>query len=248
MGSFIRTAYAWLLLSVIMLPLFPVAWLVHRATRRSDPLRGGFRRFLSSWVSSYALLTPLYRFDISGREKLPRSGAYVLVANHESGLDTLALLLLHTPARFLADAGLFEIPLGGWLFRAGRHIPVRRGDRSREQSGQRVVESMLAAIDEGSPIAVFPEGDLSPDGMAEFKLGAFVVAKRSGTPIYPVRINGTGRAWRPGTVVVTGRHEIGIHVLDPITSEQVAASSADELALLARKAIEAAASRGVHPC
>ena len=238
MGSLIRTAYAWVLLSVIALPLFPVARIVYWATARADPLRGEFRRFVSRWVSSYGALTPLYRFEITGRDKLPEEGAYVLVANHESGLDTLALLLLRTPARILAEAGLFEIPLAGWLFRACRHIPIRRGDRESGHAATRLMES---AINEGSPVAVFPEGDLSPDTMAEFKPGAFVVAKRTHCRIYPVRLDGTGKAWRPGTAVVKGRHDIGIHVLDAISPEQVASLSVDELILVTRKAIQAAA-------
>ena len=220
-----------------MLPLFPVAVVVFAATAPFDPRRRWLRIFAATWISSYAHLTPLYRFHIEGREHLPRRGAYILVANHESGLDVLALLLLRTPARFLAEAWMFAIPLAGRLFRACRHIPVRIGDR---ESGRLALASAEASLREGSPVAIFPEGRLSPDGMAEFRPGAFVLAQRTEMPIVPVLLEGTGRAWRPGTLAVHGTHEIRIAVLPPISSEEVAASSPMGLAADTRERIEKA--------
>ncbi len=111
---------------------------------------------------------------------------------------------------------MFRIPLAGWLFRACRHIPVKPGDR---ESGRRALEAAESSIDSGTPVAIFPEGKLSPDGLSEFKPGAFVLAARTGTPIVPVRLSGTGRAWRPGTVVVRGAHQIGISLHAPIRGD-----------------------------
>jgi len=226
MWSSIRSTYAWILLSLIMLPLFPVAWIVALATGRRDPLRSRLRVFVSSWVSLYARLTPLYRFQVEDADRLPRDRPYVLVANHESGLDVLCLLYLRTPARFLAESWLFEVPLAGPLFRRCRHIPVKIGDR---ESGRAALAQAAGALAEGSPVAVFPEGQLSPDRLAVFKPGAFVAAQRAGVPIVPVLLEGAGQAWRPGTMVVEGRHEIRIAVLEPIGAEEVATTSPEAL-------------------
>lgn len=214
--STLRTAYAWVLLSVIVLPLFPVAFLLRPLLLWRDPSGDGLRRLTAAWVSLYTRLTPLYRFTVDGVEHVPREGPYVIVANHESGLDVLTLLYLGTPARFLAETWMFRIPLAGWLFRACRHIPVKPGDRD---SGRRALEAAESAIAAGTPVAIFPEGKLSPDGLAELKPGAFVLAARTRAPIVPVRLSGTGRAWRPGTVVVHGAHEIGISVGAPIAGD-----------------------------
>jgi 1-acyl-sn-glycerol-3-phosphate acyltransferase len=93
---------------------------------------------------------------------------------------------------------------------------------------------------DGSPIAVFPEGSYSSRGLAEFKPGAFVAAKRAGVPIVPVLIEGTGAAWAPGTVVVHGKHRIRIAVQAPIDAEEVAASSVDALIERTREKLVAA--------
>lgn len=224
MWSTVRTAYAWVLLSVIVLPLFPAVLVLAPFFARADPSGDSLRRFTSRWVSLYARLTPLYRFKIEGIAHLPQHGPYVLVANHESGLDVLTLLLLRTPARFLAETWMFRIPLAGWLFRKCRHIPVKPGDR---ESGRKALAAAERSIREGTPVTIFPEGKLCPDGLGELKPGAFVLAARTGVPLIPVSIAGTGAAWRPGTVVVHGAHEIGIRIHDPLDATT---ATPDELA------------------
>jgi len=76
--------------------------------------------------------------------------------------------------------------------------------------------------------------------MAPFRAGAFVAAQRAGVPIVPLLLEGTGTAWRPGTMVVRGRHEIRIVVLPEISAEVVGRESPERLSELARSAILAA--------
>jgi len=235
--SFLRSVYAWALLTIVMLPLFPAAWLYARATARRDPDRTRLRVFVATWVSAYARLTPLYSFAVEGRERLPATGPYVLVANHESGLDSLSILYLRTPARFLAEAWIFRVPLAGPLLRACGHIRVKPGDR---ESGRRALEEVGEVLSKGSPVAIFPEGVLSPEGMTRFRPGAFVAARRAGVPIVPVLLEGTGQAWRPGTLVVRGRHDIRIAVLPPIDAAEVASTDPETLAERTRTAIASA--------
>ena len=240
LASRIRSAYAWGLLTLIMLPLFPLASLRRMLTRRSDPRRDRLRVFVARWISLYGRFTPLYEFRIEGRERLP-AGPHVLVANHESGLDVLCLMQLHTPARFLAEHWLFAIPLAGRLFRDCRHLPVEIGDR---ESGRRALEGAEAALTEGTPVAIFPEGRLSPAGLAPFKPGAFVLAKRAGVPLVPVRIEGAARAWQPGNLTVRGRHRIRVSVLDPVFADEVKATEADVLSQRVRAALQGAGAAG----
>ncbi len=234
--SRIRSAYAWALLTLVMLPLFPVASLRRVLTARSDPQRDRLRVFVARWVSLYGRFTPLYHFRIEGREHLPK-GAHVLVANHESGLDVLCLLQLHSPARFLAEHWLFAIPLAGRLFEDCRHLPVEIGNR---ESGRRALVEAEEALAAGTPVVVFPEGTLSPGGLSEFKPGAFVLAKRAGVPLVPVLIEGAARAWQPGALIVEGRHDIRIAVLPPLGADEVKAAEAEVLSQRVRDRLVAA--------
>jgi len=200
-----------------------------------DPRRDRLRRMVARWASLYGKWSPLYHIEIEGRSHFPRSGAYVVVANHESGLDTLLLLMLGTPARFLAEHWLFHATGAGWLMRTCRHIEVKVGDR---ESGHRALEEAVRALAEGSPVAIFPEGRYDEGVLNEFRPGAFVTAKRTGAAIVPVLIEGSGRAWRPGTLVVHGRHTIRLVVSRPITAEIVEAETVEELIERTRKQLE----------
>ncbi len=223
-----------------MLPLFPVALVVRLVSQPFDRRGDWYRTFVATWVSMYGRLTPLYGFRIEGRERIPARGGYVLVANHESGLDTLAVMMLRTPARILGNLRHLRIPIAGLLFRSLAVIPVKPGDR---QSGRAAIEEIEASLRAGTPVVVFPEGDLFPDTMGDFRSGAFVAAKRAGVPLIPLLLEGMGRAWRPGTMVVHGRHELRIAVLDPIDRRTVEASTVSQLADLARDRIVAARAR-----
>ncbi len=107
-----------------------------------------------------------------------------------------------------------------------QHIRVEPGNR---ESGRAALEEAARALDEGTPVVVFPEGELSPDEMADFRPGAFVAAKRAGVPIVPVLLEGAGQAWRPGTLVVRGAHVIRIAVQPPIDVHGVDEPDADAL-------------------
>lgn len=237
MGSKIRSTYAWLLLSVIMLTLFPVAWLFEKLTASRDPGGDRLRIMIARWVSLYARWTPLYTFTVEGRDRLPQDRPFVLVANHESGLDVLTMTYLKTRARFLAESWIFDVPLMGPFMRRSRHIGVEIGNR---ESGRAALAEAERVLEAGCPVMIFPEGVLSPDEMAPFRPGAFVLAKRAGVPIFPVLLEGTGKAWRPGTLVVQGAHQIRIAVLPAIPAPVVAQEDAEKLSDMARSAIVAA--------
>jgi 1-acyl-sn-glycerol-3-phosphate acyltransferase len=89
-------------------------------------------------------------------------------------------------------------------------------------------------------VAIFPEGKMTPGGPAEFRPGAFVLAHRAGVPLVPVLLEGTGRAWRPGTMVVQGRHEIRISVLEPLSEDEVKSAEPDLLSARVRAMLVAA--------
>jgi 1-acyl-sn-glycerol-3-phosphate acyltransferase len=214
-ASRIRSGYAWIVFAVILLGLLPVAFFAAKIAQARGKSRNGLRRLVGRWLSVYAFHSPLYHFHIQGREHLPLEGAYVLVANHESGLDVLCLFLLGSPARFLSADWVTRIPAVGPLFHWCEYIAM---DPASRESRARAMAEVARSLASGTPVAIFPEGRI-PDpseGLAEFRPGAFRAALEAGVPIVPVVLSGTGRAWAPRTVTVEGRHTIHIRVLPAI--------------------------------
>ena len=135
---------------------------------------------------------------VEGLEHAPRQGPYIMVSNHCSNLDPpfIGAAIGHHTGRvihFMAKDEISRWPLIGWLARSAGVFFVRRGEGDR--AAQRIALEHLAA---GRPIGIFPEGTRSRDGvLREPKLGVALLAIRSGVPLLPVGISGSGRIF-PG--------------------------------------------------
>lgn len=135
---------------------------------------------------------------VEGLEHAPREGPYILVSNHSSNFDPpfIGAAIGHHTGRvihFMAKDEISHWPLVGWLARSSGVFFVRRGEVDR--SAQRVALGHLAA---GRPIGLFPEGTRARDGqLRQARHGAALIAIRSGVPLLPVGITGSGRIF-PG--------------------------------------------------
>lgn len=136
------------------------------------------------------LVRILFRVEVLGKERLPKTGAYILCFNHVTHLDPLAVAYgtyfgLKRGPHFLAKGSLFRVPLLGPILIAAGQVPVYRG-------GRRNVEPMEAAfkfLDAGHVITIFPEGTLTrePNGWPmRGKTGSVRMAIEAGVPIYAV--------------------------------------------------------------
>ncbi|MGE5707405.1 MAG: lysophospholipid acyltransferase family protein [Bacteroidota bacterium] len=121
---------------------------------------------------------------------VPVSGGAVVVANHASNLDPLALsLAVEPPLAFMAKAEMFKVPLLAPLIRSLGAFPVHRGG-----GGRPTIEAAIQQAKEGRLVAMFPEGTRTKDGnLQPLKAGVAIIALEAGVPILPVAIHGTYR-------------------------------------------------------
>lgn len=141
---------------------------------------------------------------------VPRLSAPVLLAaNHPTTLDPLLLqLALKLPCSILLTRVVFSIPLVKTLLSAARHLPV--GERG--EGGKPLIEAAAEIARTGRPLAIFPEGCLSPGPeLAPLRSGAVRIAATARIPIVPVGIavsrEGTREiSWPLGPNPQTGRY------------------------------------------
>ena len=136
-----------------------------------------------------AVLQPLSRRDWSGQEHLPPTGGVIVVANHISNADPLALgqFLAYSGRwpRFLAKSSLFGVPGFGRLLRRVGQIPVERGS-------SRSVDALAAArvsLEQGRAVVVYPEGTITRDPdlwPMRGRTGAARLALATTFPVVPV--------------------------------------------------------------
>lgn len=143
------------------------------------------------WWARWVLWVTDVHVDVLGIENLALDRAQIIVANHVSWYDVLALAA-HTPKRyrFVAKKELARVPLWGHAWVAAGHISVDRTDNQRaiaslDQAGRTILE-------DNSSVIIFPEGTRSRTGeLQSFKKGAFLLALHNGIDIVPVGVQGT---------------------------------------------------------
>ncbi|MBQ5352850.1 MAG: 1-acyl-sn-glycerol-3-phosphate acyltransferase [Alistipes sp.] len=170
---------------------------------------------------------PTWRRKIEGLENIDKKKSYVIVINHNSMVDILALYFLPLNFRWVSKREVFRIPYVGQLLTIHGDIAI---DRSKgADSMRKVSEDGKMWIGRGASIAMFPEGTRSKSGeMGRFKQGAFALAKEAGVEILPVVMHGT-RTVLNKFYLVNWRNVLKVSVLPPISAEEVAATPMPEL-------------------
>ena len=200
------------------------------------PPRGDwFLRFARGWARTILGFSGI-RVSVLHAERLLSREGFVVVANHESYADILVLLArLPLPVRFLAKRSVFRVPVLGWSIAAAGFVPVDRGERTRSHS---TVEAALKVLQSGRCVVVFPEETRARTGeLLPFKKGAALLALRSGFPLLPVGVAGTGRALPRGSFQITAGR-VALSIGEPIAVANRSARERDELTREAREAIE----------
>jgi 1-acyl-sn-glycerol-3-phosphate acyltransferase len=115
----------------------------------------------------------------------PHGGASLVVANHISWLDILAINAVH-PSRFVSKSDVRRWPLIGWLVACGGTLFI---ERERKRDALRVVHQVADALRKGQTIALFPEGTTSlGHGLLPFHANLLQAAVSTGTPIQAVAL------------------------------------------------------------
>lgn len=154
------------------------------------------------------------RRDWRGMENIPSSGPVLVVANHISHVDPLALAhFVYDAGRwpvFLAKASLFTAPVLGPLIRRFEQTPVERGTVDAVKALQAAVDS----LNDGKCVIIYPEGtttrepDLWP---MRGKTGAARLWLATGAPVVPVVTWGPQRLFDPRT------HKVRVVPQTPVT-------------------------------
>jgi 1-acyl-sn-glycerol-3-phosphate acyltransferase len=147
---------------------------------------------------SWPVLKAAFRLRVKGVENVPRTGGFVLAANHLSNFDPWPLGIPLFPRRFLrfmAKSELFWFPLS-WIAYAGGAFPVRRGERDEE-----AIARAVSLCRDGHAVVMFPEGTRRKKGMrkkheARWRTGAARIALEAGVPLVPAAVAGTDRLAR----------------------------------------------------
>jgi 1-acyl-sn-glycerol-3-phosphate acyltransferase len=136
---------------------------------------------------TYAIFAAISDFRVDGRENLPKEGPLLVVSNHFSFLDPVAVIAISPwPIEFVGGFRTPNAPpLASWLREMWGFYPVYRGTGS-----QIAFRAAQAVFDQRGVMGIFPEGSSAHALLRAPRPGAAFMAARSRPRILPVGLDG----------------------------------------------------------
>jgi putative phosphoserine phosphatase/1-acylglycerol-3-phosphate O-acyltransferase len=144
-------------------------------------------------------LFPYASFTITGTEHIPTRGPAILVGNHRSYFDPVAVAMAiartNRTVRFLGKKEVFDAPVVGQMATALGGIRVERGTGSDAP-----LQAAADALKAGDLVAIMPQGTI-PRGRSFYepqlkgRWGAARLAALADVPVIPIGLWGTEKVW-----------------------------------------------------
>ena len=219
----------WLVLATII--VFPPITLVSLFSKTGNSMFQLAR--LWAWI---ILKVTAVRVVVRGGDKIDRTRAYMIIANHQSHFDgpALALGLGGLQFRWIAKKELLRVPLFGHCLNSSRNIFI---DRTNRESAIASIQKGMTKLPDGAGVMCFAEGTRSASGrIGSFKKGGFAAALDKGMPLLPVTINGSHHVLPKGRLMFRSGI-IELVVGDPIETVGKSADHLDDIVQETRQAI-----------
>ena len=168
------------------------------------------RKFGRIWSRFNAYMTPMF-VSVLGMENIDPNRSYIVVANHLSLYDILAVYgWLPMDFRYVMKMELRRVPIMGYSAEKIGHICI---DRSNTERAITTINAARDKISDGTSIFFFPEGKRSStNAMLPFKKGAFRLALDMQLPVVPITIIGTNDIVPTDTIsLFPGKVKIIVH-------------------------------------
>jgi 1-acyl-sn-glycerol-3-phosphate acyltransferase len=110
----------------------------------------------------------------------------MIISNHQSHLDLMAIMMLTPKLIILTKNWVWHNPFYGIVIRYADFFPITDTEQMKND--------LKTKVEEGYSVMIFPEGTRSEDSRIQrFHRGAFYLAEQLGLDILPVFIDGFGK-------------------------------------------------------
>ncbi|WP_159022226.1 MMPL family transporter [Formosa sp. L2A11] len=134
----------------------------------------------------------------------------IIIANHTSFLDILAIGMLHPKIIFLVNDWVYNSPVFGKAVQLAGFYPVSSGIENG-------LDHLKKKVEQGYTLMAFPEGTRSKTHkIKRFHKGAFYLAEQFNLDIVPVLIHGNSEVIPKGESMIRDGH-ITLKIMDRIT-------------------------------
>lgn len=204
--------------------LFTIGAIICGLTFWFDPNRRLLHYYASAWGYHYLWINRGWKVRFEGLDYIDPKKTYVIVANHQSLTDILALYGLFKPYKFVSKESIFKVPFVGWNMQINQYVLIKRGDM---KSIKEMMQTCRNWLKRGASILMFPEGTRSEDGeIHDFRDGSFRLAAECGVEVVPIVINGTAEILSKTAREIKYTGPVTIKVLPPVNPQDFGNKSA----------------------
>lgn len=173
--------------SVTLMPILPIS---------KKTSMGWFHKIISKFFKSVLYTNPFVKKTIINESGEDFSKPAVIIANHTSFLDILAVGMLNPKICFLVNDWVYNSPIFGKAVQKADFYPVSSGIENS-------LEPLKKKIEEGYSLMAFPEGTRSDSNkIKRFHKGAFYLANQFNLDILPVLIHGNSEVNPKGSFII----------------------------------------------
>ena len=149
-------------------------------------MKGVIRFLLQVWAKSVFLIIGK-KFGIHGKENINKDERYILVANHGSLFDIVAIMSFYPGISWFGHERLLKVPIFSKILKMTDYVPLK----IPHTKTQKRCSSSLCRYPEKQTVAIFPEGTRTLNGkINDFYKGFIYLLRTSEVGILPVTLNG----------------------------------------------------------
>lgn len=206
----------WILVSIISIPLYPVALILRLTNPKAEH---GFAQFITIAAFKVWLFISGAKIEVTGIENVPFDKACMYVSNHRGFFDIIVLVsLMKSPIFMVSKKELKYLPcVNFWMI----FLRCLFLDRKDLKNNVEVVKTGIKQIKDGLSVYIMPEGTRNKGtGILKFHEGSFKYSTRTGAPIVPVVMTGTAEIFEQQFPWIKKSH-VTVDFLPPIDPESM---------------------------
>jgi 1-acyl-sn-glycerol-3-phosphate acyltransferase len=195
-------------------------------------VKGGIR----FWASSVFILIGR-KLRIHGNENFDRNKKYILIANHASLFDIMAIMSFFPGVSWFGRERLIKIPVFGHLLKNIDYIPMKNANIRNTK----IMLDKMVQNSSGLTIAIFPEGTRTIDGkINDFYRGFIHVLRASELEILPITLKGFYELKPKNRFHIKFNTKINVVIHKPIKKKELVEKNDKEIISTVREVIESA--------
>ncbi len=199
-------------------------------------LKAQIRQLSQLWAKLVFLIIGK-KFTLHGKENIIKGEKYILVANHSSLFDIMAIMSFYPGVAWFGHERLLKIPLFGTILKMIDYVPFTKPTvkNTKEMIDQLIRKS------KNKTVAIFPEGTRTTDGnINDFYRGFIYLFRTSDVGILPVTLNGFYDLKPKTRMYINFNSKLDITIHKPLTREELIDKTDSEIIDIVKAIIESA--------